>query len=100
LIEQSFNLCSEEPHHVLCGPHRVLGSATYNPRRHDVARSQIFQLAPVGPREDPHKVPFRDNAYHAIAFLADRHRANAMRVHKFCHRRQAVIGQACHKLLT
>jgi len=87
-------------HQLLRGPHAVVRFATHNPRRHDVARSQILQFAQVGSCEGAHKVALRDDANHARAWFADGHRANIVRVHEARHAGQTVIRQARHKLLT
>src|SRR5262245_28798154 len=89
-----------DSHHVLRSPHAVIGFAAYDSRRHDVAGSQILQFAPVGSCKGAHEVPFRNDADHAIAWFADGHRANAVRVHEVRNGCQTIIRQARYKPLT
>lgn len=86
-------------HQFLSVPHCVVGSTTDNSRRHDVAGPDVLHFAPVGSGKSPNQVSFGNDANHARAKFADRHRANLMRVHPLCHGVQKIVGQAGHKSL-
>jgi hypothetical protein len=59
-----------------------------------------LQFAPISPCEDPDEIPLGDDANHASASFADRHRANAVLVHELRYSSQAGVWQAHYKPLT
>ena len=82
-------------HQLLRAPHAVIGTTSHDSCCHNVANPYVLHFSPVGSRERPHEIPFRDDADHlSVTQFANRQRTDLVCKHAPCNRMQRIVWQA------